>query len=438
MYNTVHVNCIKQTDTYISEHYSGSIQYKRASAAAAGAVRNNGLPLFEIDTTTDAAAPFKGLQTPPTLNYCVGTKPSTTYNTPAFIINDASGTALESVATDFDGDGAADGIESKKEQAVKTNYSGKLSHMRFWTKHLTKREQVEHAQNPFSVHVKQPVNASAFPGANVTRLNTSTGKYETQPVSKVAEQFEGSLPQGSWERLRQHFDMLQPDITFDGAGKLVLTSSIPLSDDIEVYGTANSSSGLEKQEFIYTLAPPDFDSNASENKVRIRAFADKETADLNYAHHGTLSELPYEVGVDDRRFSIESSLVHALNEDIVNMLGDSTIMNNYLGAPELEYAVEYPEVKKVMDLYFQRLTGKVKYNAIIEFQRWFNNNFASLVEQFIPHTADFLGINFVVESHVLERHKMEYKQGDVHVDIRDRQAFSQEPLFLGTIRSEIT
>ena len=87
---------------------------------------------------------------------------------------------------------------------------------------------------------------------------------------------------------------------------------------------------------------------------------------------------------------------------------------------------------------FQRLTGKVNYNAIIEFQRWFNNNFAELVEQFIPHTADFLGINFVIESHMLERHKMEYKQGDVHVDIFDRQAFSQEPLFLGTIRSEIT
>ena len=100
--------------------------------------------------------------------------------------------------------------------------------------------------------------------------------------------------------------------------------------------------------------------------------------------------------------------------------------------------MDYPEIRKIQDLYFQRLVGKVNYNAIIEFQRWFNNNFSELVEQFIPHTADFLGINFIIESHFLERHKMEYKQGDVHVDIRDRQAFSQEPLFLGTIRSEIT
>ena len=56
----------------------------------------------------------------------------------------------------------------------------------------------------------------------------------------------------------------------------------------------------------------------------------------------------------------------------------------------------------------------------------------------MPHTADFLGINFVVESHILERHKFEYKQGDNHVDILDRIAFSQDPLFISVIKSEIT
>ena len=121
-----------------------------------------------------------------------------------------------------------------------------------------------------------------------------------------------------------------------------------------------------------------------------------------------------------------------------NITGDADIFNNYLGAPELEYAVEYPEITKVRDLYFERIVGRVNYNSVIEFQRWFNGNFASLVEQFIPHTADFLGINFVIESHLLERHKFEYKQGDVHVDVNDRVAFSQEPIFIGVFRSEIT
>jgi len=309
--------------------------------------------------------------------------------------------------------------------------------MRFWTKELTRSEQIEHAHNPFSVATANPVNSFAFPNQPIIELNSGGTAYETIPLGKYGpSRYYGTLPQGSWERLRNSFDMQQSNYTFSGSPlQLQLTDTTQNNDHITLYGV---DTGIYKTGFTYTVVGSDFDSNSTSNKVRIRSFADKETAEDNFAFHGELNELPFETGVDDRRFSIESSLVHSLNDDMVNMLGDLNILNNFLGAPELEYAVSYPEIAKLQDLYFQRLVGKVNYNAIIEFQRWFNNNFSSLIEQFIPHTADFLGINFIVESHFLERHKMEYKQGDVHVDIRDRQAFSQEPLFLGTIRMEIT
>ena len=319
-------------------------------------------------------------------------------------------------------------------QAGAHDFGGTVSHMRFWTKALERADQIEHAYNPYAVSIANPVNSFAFPNKPIVQLNSGGTAYETIPLGDFAGDYDGSLPEGSWERIRQAFDMNQGTTTFAG-GQLELTDSTQNNDHAIVYGV---DGGYFLDDFFFTIVPPDFDSNSSTNKIRIRSFEDKQTAKDNFAHHGTLYELPFETGVDDRRFSIEASLVHALNEDIINVVGNAKILNEYLGAPELEYAVEYPEVKKLMDIYFNRLTDRVNYNAIIEFQRWFNNNFAELVEQFIPHTADFLGINFVIESHMLERHKMEYKQGDVHVDIRDRQAFSQEPLFLGTIRSEIT
>ena len=393
----IEVHCIKQSGAFIVEHYSGSIHYDRGSAPLNNNYYNENIPLYEIHNSPSS--------TVPTLKYFIGNA-GNSYN----------GTFNYLPLT----------VEQRV-QALTTAYSGTVSHMRFWTKFLTKSEKIEHARNPFSVFAKNPVNNSPFPVLS----------YDNVPLGEISTQFDGALPEGSWERLRQHFDMYQSENTIATNTQLLLQSSVPFSSNIIIHGTAGIEA-LRKNEIIYTLAPPDFDSNSTENKIRIRGFADKETAELAGVNHGPITELPYEVGVDDRRFSIESSLVHSLNEDIVNMFGDSSIMNNYLGAPELEYAVEYPEIKKSMDIYFQRLSGKVKYNSILEFQRWFNNNFASLVEQFIPHTADFLGINFVIESHMLERHKMQYKQGDVHVDIRDRQAFSQEPLFLGTIRSEIT
>jgi hypothetical protein len=413
--NTLSVRCIKTSGQYIVEHYSASIGYTKPGAAASGNVLNPGLPLFSI--------PERGYSPAATgnyLKYAIGT--NTIYPPTGSVSGKPFDTTWNYSTLSAE----------KRLQSHATAYSGSLSHMRFWTKSLLPSEQKEHAYNPFSVSVKNPTTSFAFPNKPIISLNSS-GKYETTPLGDYSDQYEGTLPVGSWERIRQSFDMNQSDLTFDPNLSLIDTSQN--NDHITCYGQTGA---LYKEDFVYTIVAPDFDSSSSSNKVRIRSFSDKETADDNFAHHGNLTELPFETGIDDRRFSIESSIVNALNEDMVNVLGDISILNEYLGAPEMEYAVEYPEIKKTMDLYFNRLTDQANYNAMIEFQRWFNNNFSSLVSQFMPHTADFLGINFVIESHILERHKMEYKQGDVHVDIRDRQAFSQEPLILGTVRSEIT
>ena len=394
--DTLSLRCIKVSGDYIVEHYSGSISYDKQGAAANGTILHDGIPLAAVDTNTTSYQDG--------LKWAIGLNSAITYG------------------TDWNQD----------PDAAPADFGGTVSHMRFWSKNLSRDEQIEHAYNPYSISVDNPINSFAFPNKPIIEFD-GTG-YVTTPLGKYPSIYDGTLPSGSWERLRQSFDMMQPDQTFV-AGQLQLIDTTQNGDHATLYGQEGA---YFIDDFIFTIVSPDFDSNSTNNKVRIRSFQGKEDAKDNFAHHGTLTELPFETGIDDRRFSIEASLVHALNEDIINLVGNASMLNQYLGAPEMEYAVEYPEIQKLMDLYFQRLTGKVNYIAIIEFQRWFNNNFAELVEQFIPHTADFLGINFVIESHMLERHKMEYKQGDVHVDIFDRQAFSQEPLFLGTIRSEIT
>lgn len=497
--NTVTVRCIKTSGEYIVEHYSGSLAYTRGATGKSNFILNNHsvqgpIPMFAIHENTPAANADK-------FRYYIGDR-SASYDD-VFNYTQIPATLV-------------DGVEvGKRAQVRTTNYSGGLSHMRFWTKSLTRSEQIEHAHNPFSVATDNPINSNSFisadyiaripivanpsnlttsvnllnsnaivkvvdassvvVGATLTKVsgggafatssvsvasvNTATTpheitvangnnatagsitfsvsnpeRYSSIPLGKLSTKFEGSMPEGGWQRLRQSFDMLQSELTFTG-NELELIDTSQNNDHLLLNGNTGA---LYKEDFVYTIVPPDFDSNSSTNKVRIRSFSDKETAEDNFAHHGVLTELPFETGIDDRRFSIESSIVNALNEDMINVLGNISMLNEYLGAPEMEYAVEYPEVRKSLDLYFRRLTGDINYNAMIEFQRWFNGNFAGLIGRFIPHTADFLGINFIIESHMLERHKMEYKQGDVHVDIRDRQAFSQEPLILGTIRSEIT
>ena len=56
----------------------------------------------------------------------------------------------------------------------------------------------------------------------------------------------------------------------------------------------------------------------------------------------------------------------------------------------------------------------------------------------MPRTTEFLGINFVIESHMLERHRFEYKQADVHIDLNSRLAARIDPVLEAKIRNEGT
>lgn len=407
--NKVTLQCIKTAENYIIENYSGSMEYEKDSAApnlvGSTTTYNTGMALFQTD---DSNSPTQNA-----VKWYIG-KNNKTYNT---TYNQVTDTTTNDVI------------------GATTNYGGSVSHMRFWTKALTKAEKHDHAFNPFSVSTENPTKSFAFPNQPI--LSLVNNENVEVPLGKYSGNYDGILPDGSWERLRQSFENLQKDPTDSeiSAQQFELLDTTQNNDHATVYGDLN---GVKKENMMYTISSVDFDDNSAYNKVRIRSFADEQTAEDAHVHHGTLTKLPLEVGIDDRRFSIESSIIHAINEDISNVIGDSSVLNEFLGAPELEFAVDYPDLRKLNDIYFRRVVSPIDYNVMIEFQRWFNNNFATLIEQFVPYTADFLGINFIVESHMLERHKMEYKQGDIHVDIRDRQAFSQEPLFLGTIRSEIT
>lgn len=297
------------------------------------------------------------------------------------------------------------------------SYSGKLYGLKFWTSAITSDQAMEHCKNPLSISATNP------------QINDPTPRYY---LGTKVHEYNGlvrtDLPSGGWERLRNHYAGLEG---------LEQAQNTLIDATQNEYDLVISGANIKERKLRYSTVSDLVNTGMTENKIRVRSYQDENLAKANKAHWGELYELPLEVGIDDRRFSIESSIVHALNKDMINLLGDMDILNEYIGAPELEYAVDYPEIRRVRDLYFKRLTTNMPYNSVIEFQRWFNNNFSSLIEDFVPYTADFLGINFVIESHLLERHKMHYKQGDVHVALEDRLAISQVPIIMGTATNNI-
>ena len=51
----------------------------------------------------------------------------------------------------------------------------------------------------------------------------------------------------------------------------------------------------------------------------------------------------------------------------------------------------------------------------IAFWYAFDSSFSVLIEQLIPRKTNFLGVNFVIESHVLERNRFRYLFDDIYL-----------------------
>jgi hypothetical protein len=59
-----------------------------------------------------------------------------------------------------------------------------------------------------------------------------------------------------------------------------------------------------------------------------------------------------------------------------------------------------------------------------DFYKWFDTSFGDFIKQLIPRKTKYFGINFVLESHMLERPKFEYNFGDSYVGESNRDPSS--------------
>ena len=117
---------------------------------------------------------------------------------------------------------------------------------------------------------------------------------------------------------------------------------------------------------------------------------------------------------------MEVSSVQALNEDMINIFSTLDALNNILGNPELLFATDYPDLHNLREIYFNRLTSKVNVKAFFEFFKWFDKSASHIIENLVPRKTKFLGVNFVIESHMLERAKFNYGYEDVYIGENNR------------------
>ena len=262
-----------------------------------------------------------------------------------------------------------------------TNFSGKVAQLRMWSKSQSDAEFIEHVTNYKSLGVDNPLINFSFD-------TESTGTFERMRVdTSMDQQITASNTLGEI----QIFDFSQNNLVMQGSG---------FESGVRV---------IKPETFYYSHLAPNFDQSTTNNKVRVRSLQrPEEYTDINARLAPVYDVIRSEEPEDDRRFLIEYSVVKALNEDIIRLLSDLDFFNNALGKPSYMYDEYYPEIDQLRKIYFNRLTDKLNYKVFFDLFKWFDTSYSDLITSLMPKKTQFLGINYTIESHMLERHRMRY------------------------------
>ena len=95
-------------------------------------------------------------------------------------------------------------------------------------------------------------------------------------------------------------------------------------------------------------------------------------------------------------------------------------MTQHLECQTFYFDEFYPDIDQARKIYFNRLVDKPDFQIFFDMYKWFNTALGTIIEQVIPRKTKFLGINFVIESHVLERNKFRYLFDEIYLKALDR------------------
>jgi hypothetical protein len=280
-------------------------------------------------------------------------------------------------------------------EARTVNFGGQLSNVRFWSKALSEIEWKEHVRNYKSLGVIDPL-------INYNFVKTRSGSFERVRLDAITKQEIRAA--SSSTGLLTFLDFSLNGMHLTGAG-------FPIGDDT-----------LVGEIFDYSYLSPSFDEAATNEKIRARSFLNQTLIDETpWASTAPIYEIvKSEEPTDDVRFSIEFSLIDALNRDIITLFSTFDAIDNALGAPELLFSPDYPDLERLRNIYFNRIGQKLNFKSFFEFFRWFDTNIGTFITQLVPRKTNFKGTNFVIESHILERHKLEYFSNEIYLQDEDR------------------
>ena len=105
-------------------------------------------------------------------------------------------------------------------------------------------------------------------------------------------------------------------------------------------------------------------------------------------------------------WAIEKSMYQAISDEVINALAGIQAFNNLIGEPVNRYRMEYKQLNKLRQLFFQKFDNEPKVERYVQFYKWLDSSINSMIQELIPASANFSEeMRTMIESHVLERNK---------------------------------
>ncbi len=273
--------------------------------------------------------------------------------------------------------------------AHSSSFDGLVTNCLFWSKFITEKEWLEHVKNLSSVGVIDPKK-------NYNFEKTASGSFERIILQTNGKQ--ATTASNSVGDIRL-FDFSQNDLHFTGSC------------------FENSKKVFRPVQAQFEILSSLFDTNIAKEKVRVRSYQDAELiTDSNFAQIAPVYQtLPSEEVVDDNRLSIDMSVFRGLNENMMSMFSDFSGIDDALGKPNNLFAEKYVELDHLRNIFFNNALEKADLEKFRGIFKWIDNAFTDILFSLVPRSTNFLGINFIYESHVLERNKMKYLYDEIYL-----------------------
>jgi hypothetical protein len=233
-----------------------------------------------------------------------------------------------------------------------------------------------------------------------------------------------TIQSGSHQKVRIHTSGKQGTTASNGSGQIKVFDFSQENNHFNGYNFEPNKLLIRNKNFIREVISPNFDLNSSENKIRVRSVQDENLLETNtFATIAPVYEVdPAEEVFDDTRFSMDISVMKGLNENIVNAFPGFDEIELALGKPNLLFSDNYHDLYNLRKVYFENLIQKLDLNKYRELFKWLDTAFTDIVFDSLPRNTKFLGINFIYESHMLERNKIKYLYDEIYLKSLPRNA----------------